>query len=128
MTVYAVVTYYLVAPDEREVPSYLRGDPLTKFTHTRRQGLDNEGLLHIFHRYDVIATESTRYIVLASLGAGTYGQVFRCQDMVDRNIVAIKVMRHSKKTGMHILQKEQRVLKLVSPSSSTLEISQSSTD
>lgn len=74
-------------------------------------GLDNEDRNLIVRVRDILgddsdaransssdrATSSTapaRYVVLDLLGQGTFGQVFRCQHLVTKHIVAVKVIRN----------------------------------
>uniref|UniRef100_K3WYY3 Protein kinase domain-containing protein n=1 Tax=Globisporangium ultimum (strain ATCC 200006 / CBS 805.95 / DAOM BR144) TaxID=431595 RepID=K3WYY3_GLOUD len=73
-------------------------------------GLDNEDRNLIVRVRDVLADDgniqtfakasghkaghAARYIVLDLLGQGTFGQVFRCQHAVTKDIVAVKVIRN----------------------------------
>lgn len=74
---------------------------------------------HIFYRYNIIVNKhidnkSVRYIVLDTLGAGSYGQVFKCQDLDKRDVVAIKVMSWDKhRTSDRAFENEKRILSMV---------------
>lgn len=68
-------------------------------------GRDNDDCNLIVRVHDVLGGRSSRpmlpnaaepasYIVLDMLGQGTFGQVFRCQDMRTEQIVAVKVVRN----------------------------------
>lgn len=74
-------------------------------------GLDNEDRNLIVHVRDILGDDSgaransssssiastsvsSRYVVLDLLGQGTFGQVFRCQHLITKQIVAVKVIRN----------------------------------
>lgn len=122
LTLHSIVTFHLVQPTRRRLPTYLRGPSLTKMTQQdwydqtdgEQQGQDNRDHFHIFYRYDIIPNQDTRYLVLAALGAGAYGQVLKCQDMTTRDLVAIKVVKHHSRSYRASYQKEKDLLKVVS--------------
>ncbi|KAH9128102.1 hypothetical protein LEN26_000214 [Aphanomyces euteiches] len=62
-------------------------------------GWDNSDNNIVLRVRDLIEVESSwgyarTFVVLDLLGQGTFGQVFRCQDVVTREVVAIKVIRN----------------------------------
>ncbi|TMW66491.1 hypothetical protein Poli38472_004256 [Pythium oligandrum] len=73
---------------------------LTKKTEPQGNGgLDNEERNLIVRERDVLggrraSPPQAEYIVLDLLGQGTFGQVFRCQNAVTKEIVAVKVIRN----------------------------------
>ncbi|TYZ64691.1 hypothetical protein PybrP1_011043 [[Pythium] brassicae (nom. inval.)] len=79
---------------------------LTKKTEPAGNGgRDNDDRNLIVRVRDILGGESSRpmlpnaaepsgYVVLDMLGQGTFGQVFRCQDLRTKQIVAVKVIRN----------------------------------
>ncbi|DBA04303.1 TPA: hypothetical protein N0F65_002065, partial [Lagenidium giganteum] len=59
-------------------------------------GLDNEDRNLIVHVRDVLGVSDSHrgYLVLELLGQGTFGQVFRCQNLETKEMVAVKVIRN----------------------------------
>ena len=96
LTVNLVPTMVRINPGfkvEQRKPGRLLTQPSTP---ARNGGLDNaEGNL-ICRVNDCIRSEShsTEYVVLDLLGQGTFGQVFRCQEMPSRRFVAVKVVKN----------------------------------
>lgn len=106
---------------ERQATSEPHNDPPPASTSASRRiltkkaepvgngGLDNEDRNLIVRVHDILgddsgdrtstssnrnqATASARYVVLDLLGQGTFGQVFRCQHLATKQIVAVKVIR-----------------------------------
>lgn len=78
------------------------------------EGMDNAEHFHIFHRYDIIPNQKSKYLVLAALGNGVYGQVVSCQDLITRDLVAIKVVKYHEKQYQDAYQQEKDLLQLVS--------------
>lgn len=115
------MTYYLAKPALGKVPTYLRGAPLTKITpqdqfnysKDEEEGHDTQDHFHIFHRYDIIPNQTSRYLVLAAPGAGAYGQVLKCQDLSKRDLVAIKVAKYHSRPYQISYQKEKDILAIV---------------
>lgn len=88
-------------------PTYSACNPLFRFTPNvpRRvltvpstgegnDGLDNADFNLIARVNDVLEGARTSYSVLDLLGQGTFGQVFRCQDLNTKEIVAVKVVKN----------------------------------
>ena len=57
-------------------------------------GLDNAECNLICRVNDKLESESASYTILDSLGTGTFGQVFRCQQDGTKDIVAVKVIKN----------------------------------
>lgn len=58
-------------------------------------GYDNVESDFILHVNDILGTdENRRYLVLNVLGKGTFGQVVKCQNMVTKEVVAVKVIKN----------------------------------
>ncbi|KAG5178637.1 kinase-like domain-containing protein [Tribonema minus] len=57
-------------------------------------GKDNADANLICYVNDELEAPGTRYVVLDLLGQGTFGQVFRCQDVNTRKLVAVKVVKN----------------------------------
>lgn len=58
-------------------------------------GFDNVESDYILHVNDILGTdENRRYLVLNVLGKGTFGQVVKCQNMVTKEVVAVKVIKN----------------------------------
>jgi len=55
---------------------------------------DNDDGNLICRVHDIIEHDQKKYIILDLLGTGTFGQVFRCQNMVSKDIIAIKIIRN----------------------------------
>lgn len=57
-------------------------------------GFDNINSDYILYVNDVLGTEQNRkYLVLDILGQGTFGQVVKCQNVLTKEIVAVKVVK-----------------------------------
>lgn len=70
---------------------------LTKLSHpSHNSGWDNKENDLIVRVHDVFTSPSSgdQYTVLDSLGKGTFGQVFRCQDVKTNAQTAIKVIKN----------------------------------
>jgi len=63
---------------------------------TRNDGYDNEDANLICRVNDVLTApqHGAEYRILDMLGQGTFGQVFRCQEMSSRRFVAVKVVKN----------------------------------
>jgi dual specificity protein kinase YAK1 len=58
-------------------------------------GFDNENSDYILFVNDILGVEEQRrYLVLDVLGQGTFGQVVKCQNMINKEIVAVKVIKN----------------------------------
>lgn len=58
-------------------------------------GYDNVDSDYILYVNDILGTdEQRRYLVLDILGQGTFGQVVKCQNMITKEIVAVKVIKN----------------------------------
>lgn len=58
-------------------------------------GYDNADNDYILYVNDILGIdEQRRYLVLDILGQGTFGQVVKCQNMVTKEIVAVKVIKN----------------------------------
>lgn len=62
---------------------------------TLNDGFDNSESDYILYVNDILGTEENRkYLALNILGKGTFGQVVKCQNMVTKEIVAVKVIKN----------------------------------
>lgn len=58
-------------------------------------GYDNAESDYLLYVNDILgAAENRRYLVLDILGQGTFGQVVKCQNMITKEIVAVKVIKN----------------------------------
>ena len=57
-------------------------------------GFDNVNSDYILYVNDVLGVEQNRkYLVLDILGQGTFGQVVKCQNLLTKEILAVKVVK-----------------------------------
>jgi dual specificity protein kinase YAK1 len=62
---------------------------------SRNEGFDNEDNDYILHVNDVLGDDPDRqYLVIDVLGQGTFGQVVKCQNLFNGEIVAVKVVKN----------------------------------
>lgn len=126
LTIGAEVTYHITDARGKILPIRYTGEALTVLrghkgmepcSSSKQFGWDSSGPhhKHIFYRYDAMTAGDTCYTVLARLGSGAYGQVFKCENVWTRELVAIKVMSWDRRrTSERVFIREQRILKTVS--------------
>ncbi|EPX73005.1 CMGC/DYRK/YAK protein kinase Ppk15 [Schizosaccharomyces octosporus yFS286] len=70
--------------------------PLTKPSEgLHNHGYDNANHDYVLYVNDLLGTdEGRKYLILDTLGHGTFGQVAKCQDLKTQRIVAIKVIKN----------------------------------
>lgn len=57
-------------------------------------GYDNEDSDYILYVNDILGTdEGRKFLVLDILGSGTFGQVVKCQNLANKNMYAVKVIK-----------------------------------
>jgi dual specificity protein kinase YAK1 len=124
-------TYSLCNPNFRYETSDNPRRVLTKPSKpTHNDGADNEDWDYILYVNDVLGGEggrdryvtcpmemgpmlSCRYLILDVLGQGTFGQVVKCQNMRNHEIVAVKVVKN-KPAYLNQSKMEVAILDLVS--------------
>lgn len=109
-----ITTYSLCSPDFSYQTSKNPKRVLTKPSEGKyNAGYDNINSDYILYVNDVLGTEQNRkYLVLDILGQGTFGQVVKCQNIITKNIVAVKVVKSREE---HLTQSitEARILDLL---------------
>ncbi|KAG2175404.1 hypothetical protein INT43_001051, partial [Umbelopsis isabellina] len=61
----------------------------------KNDGFDNEEHDYILYVNDILGTEEgQRYQILDILGAGTFGQVVKCQNLITKQLVGVKVVKN----------------------------------
>ena len=76
-------------------------------------GNDNLNSDYILYVNDVLGVEHNRkYLVLDLLGQGTFGQVVKCQNLITKEILAVKVVK-SKSEYLNQSVTEAKVLELL---------------
>ncbi|SCV01808.1 LAMI_0G13872g1_1 [Lachancea mirantina] len=76
-------------------------------------GYDNANSDYILYVNDVLGIEQNRkYLVLDILGQGTFGQVVKCQNLITKEIVAVKVVK-SKSEYLNQSITEAKILELL---------------
>ncbi|KAI9285208.1 kinase-like domain-containing protein [Umbelopsis sp. AD052] len=61
----------------------------------KNEGFDNEEHDYILYVNDILgAEEGQRYQILDILGAGTFGQVVKCQNLMTKQLVGVKVVKN----------------------------------
>lgn len=95
LTVSLPATYGICRPDFNYKSSKNPRRVLTKPSKPKtNNGLDNSESDYILYVNDVLGgEESKKYMVLDILGHGTFGQVAKCQNLTNQEIVAIKVVK-----------------------------------
>ncbi|EPQ29288.1 uncharacterized protein PFL1_03043 [Pseudozyma flocculosa PF-1] len=96
LTAYLHHTYHLVNPAFFYELSFNPRRVLTKPSKPmQNDGYDNEDNDYILYVNDWLGTEEGhKYLILDTLGQGTFGQVVKCQDMTTHEIVAVKVIKN----------------------------------
>ncbi|KAL6452327.1 YAK1 Dual specificity protein kinase YAK1 [Candida maltosa Xu316] len=80
-------------------------------------GYDNEDSDYILYVNDVLgAEEGKKYMVLDLLGSGTFGQVVKCQNLINQSVCAVKVIK-SKPAYMNQSLTEVRLLEFLNTNS-----------
>ncbi|CAB4255129.1 similar to Saccharomyces cerevisiae YJL141C YAK1 Serine-threonine protein kinase [Maudiozyma barnettii] len=76
-------------------------------------GYDNINSDYILYVNDVLGVEQNRkYLVLDILGQGTFGQVVKCQNLMTKEIIAVKVIK-SKSEYLNQSLTEVKILELI---------------
>lgn len=76
-------------------------------------GFDNINSDYILYVNDVLGVEQNRkYLVLDILGQGTFGQVVKCQNLMTKEIIAVKVIK-SKSEYLNQSLTEVKILELI---------------
>lgn len=90
-----ITTYSLCSSDFQYKTSKNPRRVLTKPNEgVANNGYDNLNSDYILYVNDVLGTEQNRkYLVLDILGQGTFGQVVKCQNILTKEIVAVKVVK-----------------------------------
>lgn len=80
-------------------------------------GYDNEESDYILYVNDILGSEEGRkYMVLDLLGSGTFGQVVKCQNLINQTVCAVKVIK-SKPAYMNQSLTEVRLLEFLNNNS-----------
>lgn len=90
-----ITTYSLCSPEFSYQTSKNPRRVLTKPSEAKyNNGYDNINSDYILYVNDILGTEQNRkYLVLDILGQGTFGQVVKCQNVLNKEIVAVKVVK-----------------------------------
>lgn len=90
-----ITTYSLCSPDFTYQTSKNPKRVLTKPSEGKcNNGFDNVNSDYILYVNDVLGVEQNRkYLVLDILGQGTFGQVVKCQNLLTKEILAVKVVK-----------------------------------
>ncbi|QLG71728.1 hypothetical protein HG535_0C00770 [Zygotorulaspora mrakii] len=90
-----ITTYSLCSPEFSYQTSKNPKRVLTKPNEAKyNNGYDNINSDYILYVNDILGTEQNRkYLVLDILGQGTFGQVVKCQNVISREMVAVKVVK-----------------------------------
>ncbi|SCV03582.1 LANO_0G05006g1_1 [Lachancea nothofagi CBS 11611] len=107
-------TYTLCSPEFSYQTSRNPKRVLTKPSDGKHNnGNDNVNSDYILYVNDVLGTEQNRkYLVLDILGQGTFGQVVKCQNLLTKDIVAVKVVK-SKSEYLNQSITEAKILELL---------------
>ncbi|CDR38934.1 CYFA0S02e08944g1_1 [Cyberlindnera fabianii] len=107
-------TYSLCSPDFHYEVSKNPKRVLTKPSEGKsNDGLDNENDDYILYVNDVLGVQENRkYLVLDILGHGTFAQVVKCQNLITKELVAVKVVK-SKSTFTNQSLSEIALLELI---------------
>ncbi|EDO17397.1 hypothetical protein Kpol_1060p53 [Vanderwaltozyma polyspora DSM 70294] len=114
LTTGLITTYSLCSPDFAYKTSKNPKRVLTKPNEPRgNNGFDNVNSDYILYVNDVLGTEQNRkYLVLDILGQGTFGQVVKCQNVMTKEIVAVKVVK-SRSEYVNQSISEVKILELI---------------
>ena len=109
-----ITTYQLCSPDFMYQTSKNPKRVLTKPSEPKYNGgYDNVNSDYILYVNDVLGTEQNRkYLVLDILGQGTFGQVVKCQNLLTKEILAVKVIK-SKSEYLNQSITEAKILELL---------------
>ncbi|SCU87616.1 LADA_0E05116g1_1 [Lachancea dasiensis] len=107
-------TYSLCSPEFSYQTSRNPKRVLTKPSEGKHNnGHDNVNSDYILYVNDVLGVEQNRkYLVLDILGQGTFGQVVKCQNLLTKDIVAVKVVK-SKSEYLNQSITEAKILELL---------------
>ncbi|KAG0148654.1 hypothetical protein CROQUDRAFT_383918 [Cronartium quercuum f. sp. fusiforme G11] len=114
LTIHLASTYRLINPNFRYELSLNPRRVLTKPSRpAANNGMDNEDSDYILYVNDILgggssgesggettegqggrSTSGHKYLILDVLGQGTFGQVVKCQDMKNHEVVAVKVVKN----------------------------------
>ena len=114
LTTSLTTTYTLCSPDFSYQTSKNPKRVLTKPSEPKyNNGYDNLNSDYILYVNDVLGAEQNRkYLVLDMLGQGTFGQVVKCQNLVTKEILAVKVVK-SKTEYLNQSITEAKILELL---------------
>ncbi|CCF58791.1 hypothetical protein KAFR_0F01940 [Kazachstania africana CBS 2517] len=109
-----ITTYQLCSSDFTYKTSKNPKRVLTKPNEAKlNNGYDNVNSDYILYVNDVLGTEQSRkYLVLDILGQGTFGQVVKCQNLLNKEIIAVKVIK-SKSEYLNQSITEAKILELI---------------
>lgn len=109
-----ITTYSLCSDDFAYQTSKNPRRVLTKPSEGKyNNGNDNLNSDYILYVNDVLGVEHNRkYLVLDLLGQGTFGQVVKCQNLITKEILAVKVVK-SKSEYLNQSLTEAKVLELL---------------
>lgn len=109
-----ITTYQLCSPDFVYQTSKNPKRVLTKPSEGKyNNGFDNVNSDYILYVNDVLGVEQNRkYLVLDILGQGTFGQVVKCQNLMTKDIIAVKVIK-SKSEYLNQSLTEVKILELI---------------
>ncbi|GMM57611.1 serine/threonine protein kinase [Maudiozyma humilis] len=109
-----ITTYQLCSPDFVYQTSKNPKRVLTKPSEGKyNNGFDNVNSDYILYVNDVLGVEQSRkYLVLDILGQGTFGQVVKCQNLMTKDIIAVKVIK-SKSEYLNQSLTEVKILELI---------------
>jgi dual specificity protein kinase YAK1 len=96
LTTHLASTYHFCNPEFNYQSSKNPRRVLTKPSEGKlNNGYDNAESDYILYVNDILGVEDQRrYLVLDILGQGTFGQVVKCQNMISKEIVAVKVIKN----------------------------------
>ncbi|EIW82734.1 kinase-like protein [Coniophora puteana RWD-64-598 SS2] len=97
LTTSILETYRICNPAFRYESTHNPRRVLTKPSKpAHNDGYDNEEYDYILYVNDLLGSEDghNRYLILDILGQGTFGQVVKCQNMKNHEIVAVKVVKN----------------------------------
>lgn len=91
-----ISTYHLCSPDFQYSQSRNPRRVLTEpHEPCLNDGFDNSESDYILYVNDILGLEENRkYLALNILGKGTFGQVVKCQNMLTKEVVAVKVIKN----------------------------------
>lgn len=109
-----ITTYQLCSPNFIYQTSKNPKRILTKPSDGKyNNGFDNVNSDYILYVNDVLGTEQNRkYLVLDILGQGTFGQVVKCQNLMTKEILAVKVIK-SRSEYLNQSITEAKILELI---------------